>query len=153
MIANIYVRAHGIKWTGIIGFKSNKKPVSPGTLGLLTNADHPLFRDFPTDSHTNWQWYSIIKASNPLILDKTSQAYRPVVQVIDNLERNHKLGMVFEFKVGKGKLLVCMSQLNLIMDKPEARQFYNSIVNYMNTANFNPAQDIDAAQLRELGLL
>lgn len=133
--------------------ESNKKPVSPGTLGLLTNADHSLFRDFPTDSHTNWQWYSIIKASNPLILDKTSQAYRPVVQVIDNLERNHKLGMVFEFKVGKGKLLVCMSQLNLIMDKPEARQFYNSIVNYMNTADFNPAQDIDAAQLRELGLL
>lgn len=133
--------------------ESNKKPVSPGTLGLLTNADHPLFKDFPTDSHTNWQWYSIIKASNPLILDKTSQAYRPVVQVIDNLERNHKLGMVFEFKVGKGKLLVCMSQLNLIMDKPEARQFYNSIVNYMNTADFNPAQDIDAAQLSELGLL
>ena len=133
--------------------ESNKKPVSPGTLGLLTNAEHPLFRDFPTDSHTNWQWYSIIKASNPLILDKTSQAYRPVVQVIDNLERNHKLGMVFEFKVGKGKLLVCMSQLNLIMDKPEARQFYNSIVNYMNTSDFNPAQDIDALQLSELGLL
>src|SRR5690606_7539885 len=50
--------------------ESNGKPVSPGTLGLLTDPEHPLFRDFPTDFHTNWQWFSIIKNSRPLILDK-----------------------------------------------------------------------------------
>ena len=130
-----------------------KKPVSPGTLGLLTNPKHPLFNDFPTDAHTNWQWFSIIKASNPLILDKTAHTYRPQVQVIDNLERNHKMGLIFEFSVGKGKLLVCMSQLNLIMDKPEARQLYTSILNYMNSSEFNPADDVSAVQLRDLGLL
>ena len=133
--------------------ENNKKPVSPGTLGLLTNPEHPLFKDFPTDTHTNWQWYAIIKASNPLILDNTGKSYRPVVQVIDNLERNHKLGMLFEFKVGKGKLLVCMSQLNMIMDNPEAKQLYNSIVNYMNAADFNPADEVSATALGDLGLM
>ena len=77
-----------------------KKPVSPGTLGILTNPEHAIFNYFPTDFHTNWQWFSIIKASNSLILDNTSKDYYPIVQVIDNLERNHKLGLIFEFKVG-----------------------------------------------------
>ena len=99
-----------------------KIPVSPGILGLLTNPKHPIFNDFPTDYHTNWQWFSIIKASNSLILDNTSIEFQPIVQVIDNLERNHKLGLIFEFKVGKGKLLVCMSQINRIMNRPEAVQ-------------------------------
>jgi hypothetical protein len=127
-----------------------KKPVSPGTLGILTDPGHPVFRDFPTDSHTNWQWFSIIKASNSLILDGTADTYRPVVQVIDNLERNHKLGLICEFKVGQGKLLVCMSQLNRITDKPEARQLYQSILNYMQTAHFNPDYAINSDELRKL---
>ena len=127
-----------------------KKPVSPGTLGILTNPEHPVFNSFPTDFHTNWQWFSIIKASNPLILDSTAPDYRPIVQVIDNLERNHKLGLIFEFKVGKGKLLVCMSQLNQIMDKPEAVQLYQSMVNYMNSADFNPDYQVSSDELNRL---
>ena len=130
--------------------ESNKKPVSPGTLGLLTNPEHPIFNSFPTDFHTNWQWFSIIKASNPLILNSTKQQYRPIVQVIDNLERNNKLGLIFEYKVGPGKLLVCMSQLNQIMDKPEAAQLYRSIVNYMDSNNFNPEHTITIAQLEQM---
>lgn len=132
--------------------ESNKKPVSPGTLGLLTDPKHPIFNSFPTDAHTNWQWFSIIKASNSLILDQTDAAYRPIVQVIDNLERNHKMGMVFEFKVGKGKLLVCTSQLNTIMDKPEARQFYNSLIEYMKSSKFKPVKEITKSQLNALKL-
>ena len=105
--------------------EGNNKPYSPGTLGLLTDPKHPLFDSFPTDFHTNWQWFSIIKASNPMILDQTSAEYRPLVQVIDNLQRNHKLGLIFEFKVGNGKLLSCMAKLPQLTDKPEARLLYN----------------------------
>ncbi len=123
------------------------KPVSPGTLGLLINPDHPLFNFFPTDSHTDWQWYNIIMAGNSLILDSTSNDYRPVVQVIDNIERNHKLGLIFEFKLGKGRLLVCMSQLDKIKDKPEASQLYYSILKYMKSERFNPSYEIEAKTL------
>jgi hypothetical protein len=120
-----------------------KKPVSPGTLGILTNPKHPLFNTFPTDFHTNWQWFSIIKASNSFILDSTSKDYRPIVQVIDNLERNHKLGLIFEFKSGKGKILVCMAQLNHISDRPEAVQLYQSILAYMESKDFNPGFEMN----------
>ena len=127
-----------------------KKPVSPGTLGLLMNPEHPIFNSFPTDFHTNWQWFSIIKASNSLILDSTAHDYRPIVQVIDNLERNHKLGFIFEFKVGRGRLLVCMSDLERIKEKPEAAQLYTSILEYMDSDEFNPEHEISANDLKKL---
>ncbi|WP_163706938.1 sugar-binding domain-containing protein [Mangrovibacterium lignilyticum] len=127
-----------------------KKPVSPGTLGLLTNPEHPIFNDFPTDFHTNWQWFSIIKASNSLILDSTPADYRPIVQVIDNLERNHKLGLIFEFQVGQGKLLVCMSQLKQILLKPEAGQLYKSLLKYMDSDDFTPAYKLTSTELKKL---
>ncbi|SMO51071.1 glycoside hydrolase family 2 protein [Gracilimonas mengyeensis] len=130
--------------------ESNNKPYSPGTLGLLMEPKHPLFEAFPTDFHTNWQWFSIIKESNPLILDDTPAEYRPTVQVIDNLQRNHKLGLIFEFKVGDGKLLVCMSQLDKLEDKPAARQLYRSILDYMNSEEFNPQTEVSEEQLKNL---
>lgn len=127
-----------------------KKPISPGTLGLLTDPAHPLFNSFPTGFHTDWQWFSIIKASNSLILDSIKNGYKPIVQVIDNLERNHKLGLIFEFKTGKGKLLVCMAQLNKIMDNPEAVQLYRSIISYLSSKDFNPAYEISVSKLKDI---
>ena len=105
--------------------ESNGKPVSPGTLGILTDPAHPLFREFPTEEHTDWQWFPVLKASRPMILDAL-RGYRPIVQVIDNVERNHRLGLVFEFAVGKGKLLVCCSDLESTLEYPEGRQFYKA---------------------------
>lgn len=129
--------------------ESNGKPVSPGTLSLLTDPQHPLFAHFPTDAHTNWQWFSIIKNSHSLILDALPRDYFPVVQVIDNLERNHKLGLIFEWKVGEGRLLVCMSPLDLIRDHPEASQLYRSILNYMNSPAFKPEHQITESELTD----
>lgn len=115
-----------------------KKPASPGTLGLLINPEHPLFENFPTEYHTNWQWYPVVKQSYPFILDKMPSDYKPIVQVIDNIERNHKLGLVFELNVEGGKLLICMADMDAIGDKPEARQFYRSMVEYLKSNAFAP---------------
>lgn len=126
------------------------RPVSPGTLGILTDPGHPALADFPTEFHTNWQWFPIIKQSYPMILDRLSDDYWPIVQVIDNVERNHKLGLLFEFKVGNGKLLVCMSDLKAVQDKPEARQFYRSILEYMESSAFAPSYSLSAKDLQDL---
>ena len=122
--------------------EGNKKSVSPGTLGILTDPRHPIFRSFPTEMHTNWQWFPVIKNSHPMILDNTGSDYRPIVQVIDNIERNHKLGLVFEFAIGKGKLLVCMADLEKASDCPEGRAFYRSVLEYMTSKDFVPKTHI-----------
>lgn len=130
--------------------ESNRREPSPGTLGILTNPEHPLFRHFPTQMHTNWQWFPVIKASHPFKLDNTAADYRPIVQVIDNVERNHKLGLVFEFTVGKGKLLVVMSDLEKASQYPEGRQFYLSVLEYMTSKHFTPDVRISVKDFRQL---
>jgi hypothetical protein len=130
--------------------ESNNKPVSPGTMSILTDPGLPLFVDFPTEFHTNWQWWSIIKNSRPFILDNAPKDYRPLVQVVDNIDRNHKLGLIFEFSVDKGKLLVCMSDLKAILDKPEGRQLYTSILEYMSSDKFRPAKTLTGNELVSL---
>lgn len=137
-------------WLVFKGAATNmKRPVSAGTLGILTNPKHPIFNGFPTEFHTNWQWWSITKNSRPFILDKTESDYRPIVQVIDNIDRNHKLGMVLEFKAGKGKLLVSMANLPQILDKPEAKQLYHSMLRYMESDKFDPQTPITLTQLKD----
>lgn len=130
--------------------ENNKKPVSPGTLGILTDPNHPIFNGFPTEMHTNWQWFPIVKASHPMILDNTSPDYRPIIQVIDNVERNHKLGLVFEFQVDKGKLLVCMADLEAATSYPEGRAFYRSILEYMTSGDFTPKTHITLEDFKKL---
>jgi hypothetical protein len=143
--------------------ENNHRPVSPGTLGIVCNPQHPLFSLFPTEEHTNWQWWPVVKESRPLILDNLSSLlpslsdYRPLVQVIDNAERNHKLGLVFEFSVSSGRrfaragrLLVVMSNLEQAARWPEGRQFYASLLHYMHSHSFAPTALISAEQLRAL---
>lgn len=130
--------------------ENNAKDVSPGTMGILTNPEHPIFAHFPTQMHTNWQWFPIIKASHPFKLDNTAVDYRPIVQVIDNVERNHKLGLVFEFAVGQGKLLVVMADLEKAADYPEGEQFYLSVLEYMTSGAFSPKTAISSADFHRL---
>ena len=130
--------------------ENNKKEVSPGTLGLLTDPSHPLFASFPTEGHTDWQWWPVVKESTPLILDNLPTSYRPLVQVIDNIERNHKLGLVMEFAVGKGRLLLCMSDLDAASRRPEGRAFYRSLLAYMHSDRFHPTTSFRLAELLPL---
>ena len=127
-----------------------KREVSPGTLSILTSPSHPLFDGFPTEMHTNWQWWPVIHHSYPMILDATSADYTPLVQVVDNIERNHKLGLVFECKVGEGKLLVCMTDLDKLADYVEGRAFTNSWHRYLRSADFNPQHSFSWQELEHL---
>lgn len=131
--------------------ENNKKPVSPGTLGLLVNnPEHPIFQSFPTEKHSNWQWAAIAHESQPLVMDKMAEGYRPLVQVIDNVERNHRLGLLFEMSVGKGKVMVCMSDLRETEKYPETRQLMLSILEYMQGNQFTPATSISPETFKAL---
>jgi hypothetical protein len=81
-----------------------------------------------------------------MILDGL-EGYRPIIQVIDNVERNHRLGVVFEFKVGKGRLLVCCANLDEVTEWPEGRQFYRALLDYMRSPDFAPATEISPDEL------
>lgn len=128
----------------------NKKPVAPGTLSILVDPAHPLFASFPTEKHTDMQWFPVLKQSYPLILDSTTADYRPVIQMIDNIDRNHKLGIVMEYAVGNGRILICMSDLDAASEYPEGRQFYRSLLEYMDSSAFSPSTPATVSDINRL---
>ncbi len=124
----------------------------PGTLGILCDPKHPALASFPTEFHSNWQWWDLLKHSRSMILDELPDGFRPVVQIIDNLERNQKLGALFEAKVGPGRLMVCSIDLVSELDgRPAARQFRYSLLSYMESDRFNPATSLPASAIASLG--
>ncbi len=126
---------------------NNHRSPSPGTMGILTDPIQPLFAGFPTDGFTSWQWFPVLHNSHPLVLDAWPKEFMPKVQVIDNFERNHKLGLVLECKVGEGGLLIVMSNLDEAAKYPEGRAFLGSMLCYMRSEAFQPTLSLTPQQL------
>ena len=149
-----------------------------GTLGLLCQKDHPALSGFPTEEHSNWQWADLLgrfsaaqsfrtagapadycdgleKAwgdvrgrSKAIVLNDAPQGFRPIVQAIDNFERNYRLGVIFETRVGKGRLLVCAIDLETdLANRPAARALKQSLFDYVAGPSFNPSCELDARML------
>ena len=127
-----------------------KKPEPVGTMGLLNNQEHGALKQFPCEFYSTPQWYHIVSHADMAILDETNAQYRPIVQMIDNIERNHKLGLLFEANVKNGNLMVCTSRLYEIYDHIEVQHFAESVVNYMLSDSFAPTKDLQLEELKEI---
>ena len=111
-----------------------------GTLGVLCNPRHPALAVFPTEAHSNYQWWDVAQPSRAFVLDETPGDFRPIVQVIDDFHRNHKLAAVFEARVGPGRLLVSGFDLETDLERRvAARQLRASLTAYMRGTGFAPA--------------
>jgi hypothetical protein len=120
----------------------------PNTMGILCDPKHPALSGFPTELSSNWQWHDIINQSSLLNLDSTPAGFHPIVQVIDNFARNRKLGVLFEARVGKGRLLVCSINLKDKIDhRPAAKQLLASLCAYLASDKFQPGQELSPALL------
>ena len=112
---------------------SMKKEVPIGTMGLSIQKEHEALKGFPCESFTTPQWHSIVTASRPTILDGTK--IRPIVQTIDNFDRNYRLGLLYEIYLSDLDLgiLVCTSDLPRLMKEghPEAQALYDSLTSYL----------------------
>jgi hypothetical protein len=125
---------------------------APHTLGILCDPRQPLFAQFPTDAHSNWQWWYLVSRAGAMILNDLPSDLTPGVQVIDDWTTARKLGLLFEAKVAGGRLIVCSIDLDRDLDSnPVARQFRHSLLQYMASAHFRPKIEVTPEQL--LGLV
>ncbi|MDP3001765.1 MAG: beta-galactosidase [Bacteroidales bacterium] len=124
---------------------------APHTLGILCDPKHPLFSDFPTENHTNWQWWDPVTHSQAMILNDFPVKLKPLIQPIDTWFENRRLGLAFETKTGNGKLLVCSINLkDGIEERPVSEQLLVSILKYMNSGSFNPQVEVDQVHIKDL---
>jgi len=116
----------------------------PHTLGILCDPNHPALAEFPTEYHSNWQWWDAMSHSNAISLDSFSPELKPIVRIIDDWFTNRRLALLFEAKIGKGKLIVSGIDFNPnIGSRPEAEQLLYSLNNYMKSDAFNPTGELD----------
>jgi len=130
--------------------ESMKKEIPVGTMGLLINNNHPIFKNFPCEEYSTYQWWNIVSNSRSIVLDSTSKEFRPIVQTIDNFERNHKLGLMFECQVLNGNLLVCTCDFEKIINEIEVKQLLFSILNYVKGTEFKPKIKMSISELKNL---
>jgi len=124
---------------------------APHTLGILCDPKNPVFKDFPTEFHSNWQWWDPVSHSQAMILDGFPPNFRPLIQPIDTWFENRRLALAFEAKTNGGKLMVCSIDLKDITEERLAsKQLLFSILNYMNSELFNPGIEINMSKVKEL---
>ncbi|SPE29778.1 Glycosyl hydrolase family 2, sugar binding domain protein [Candidatus Sulfopaludibacter sp. SbA6] len=120
----------------------------PGTMGILCDPKHPALAEFPTFAHESWQYWELTEGSHAFILDKAPLGFRPIIQVIDDFHRNHRLGAVIEATVGKGKLLAVSFDLTTALDRrPVARQLLHSLLDYAASERFAPKQALSLSDI------
>ena len=127
-------------------------PKQAGTMGLLCDPRHPALAHFPTDMHSDWQWWNLVKRSRVMVLDSIAPV-SPIVESVDNFVNNRRLAQVFEAKVGKGSLIFSSIDLLTDSDLPEIRQMQYSLLSYMQSSEFHPSQTITEVDLRNLLLV
>ncbi|MCH7414358.1 glycoside hydrolase family 2 [Belliella sp. R4-6] len=124
-------------------------PEQPSTMGILNDPGHPALNYFPTDIHSDWQWWDL--CVNSKAVDISAYSFDPIVRVIDNFVTNRSLSNTFEVSVGKGKLLMTTIDLSTDMEnRIVAKQFKFSLINYMNTSGFEPNESISMEDFKEI---
>ncbi|MBR4537699.1 MAG: hypothetical protein IKO52_02505 [Clostridia bacterium] len=113
-------------------------PSQAGGMGQLIDETHPIFRDFPTESHTDWQWWHMA-VQRAVILPERIKA---IVTEMDSYAFLRPMAKLFECQCGGGRLLFSTLNLHHLQDHPEARALLGAIYRYMASEEFQPDQTL-----------
>lgn len=130
--------------------ESMNKEVPIGTMGLCMDREHPITKALYSEAYSTPQWYAPVSHANCVILDRAPAGYRPIVQMIDNFERNHRLGLIFEASVAGGKLLVSAVRTEECPDDPAMQRLAQALLDYAASDAFAPDFVLDADMLTEV---
>jgi hypothetical protein len=126
-------------------------PDQPGTLGATIDSTHPLWRQFPTSTHTDWQWWELTAKSIAVDLEGLDPAIAKPFRFVDKYNRNAMPSAIFEAMVGPGKLLVCTLDVESELEtRIAARQLRRALFDYAASAGFEPRGRLTPDQLAAL---
>lgn len=126
----------------------NNAPRFDAMLGLLVNPVHAALAEFPTTDACDWQWTPLVDNVRSVNLTGLPPGLKPIVAAIDDWNRNWRLGVIFECRVGPGRLLV--SAIPLDAADAGTRQLRRSLLDYAAGDQFAPTAELTPAQLRQL---
>jgi hypothetical protein len=131
-----------------------KRYLKAYTMGVLCDPEHPALKDFPTEFHSNWQWWDVLRPSRVLDLDNMAPRPESLVRMIDSFVDNRHLSVLFEARLGKGRLLLTSLDFSSDLDtRHAANQLRHSLEAYVLSDSFDPKVEIQRDALEQLILL
>jgi hypothetical protein len=124
----------------------------PHVLGFVAESRHPAFNDFPTNSHSDLQWWEIVNKAQVMHLEDFPAGFQPLVQPIDTWFMNRKLGLIMEAKVGKGRMIISSANISDTSSGCAAKQLFYSIQKYMQSNLFEPKDRVELNLIKDLFL-
>ena len=117
-----------------------------GGMGQLIDTEHPIFKEFPTDFHTDWQWW-IMATKRAVILP---HPMKMIITEMDSYAFLRPMAQLIEFRCLKGKVLLSTMELHKSQQYPEARALQAAIYTYLSGENFEPAEELAEEELSTL---
>ena len=113
-------------------------PTQSGCMGQLIDTSHPIFRSFPTDEFSSWQWKPM--ACRRAIL--LPRRMKTIVAEMDSCAYLRPMAQLFECRCGGGRLLVSSLGLHNEAPAPNVRALEKAIYDYMASDDFCPKEEI-----------
>ncbi len=121
-------------------------PWQTGTMGQFIDDKHPLFKKFPTEFHTNWQWWPMA-SQRAVVLPERMEC---IITEIDSYATMRPMAQLLECRCAGGSLLFSTMGLQELQQYPEARALLDSIYHYMDSTDFAPTQSLPIEALSRM---
>ncbi|MGN0834052.1 MAG: sugar-binding domain-containing protein [Kiritimatiellia bacterium] len=105
---------------------------------------HPVFADFPHEGYCGWQFRRLLEGGRAVQLE-AGVPFDPVVDVASSVKFPIRQAMLFEYRVGNGRMLVC--SFNFADGDPAAAVLRAALVGYASGDRFEPPLALTPAQL------
>ena len=124
--------------------------VAGRTFGHLATviADHPLMRDLPNDGYCAMQFRSLMTKASAAVLDTRGVPHDPIIDIASTYKNAHREAMLFEYRIGAGKLLV--TTLNMAEGDPAAAWLRAEMLSYAAGDEFAPKQKLSIPELQRV---
>ena len=113
-------------------------PTQSGCMGQLIDKDHPLFRAFPTESWSTWQWHPMA-CRRALLLPRKMKS---IITEMDSCALLRPMAQLFECRCGSGRLMVSSLGLHQLEQSPNVRALQKAIYDYMASDLFQPEEEL-----------
>jgi hypothetical protein len=120
------------------------------TNGHLATAinKHPLTDVFLHNGFLDERFEAALNGAKAVILDSPELPFEPIIEIATSYKNAHREALLFEYRVGNGKLMIC--SLNLSDKDPLSLFLKAEIERYTESERFEPKISLTIDQLSKI---
>ena len=118
-----------------------------GNYATVIKPGHPALEGMPHEGFCGWQFRRLMEKGNAVQLE-AGVPFDPIIDIASAVKCPIRQAMLFEYRVGEGRLLVCSFKFG--KDDPAAAWLRDRLVAYAAGPSFEPVHGITPRQLHDV---